>query len=392
MKQPADKRTKDHKSVATAGGLWLSDAMQRRCQVRAWCILTLAGALAVCPLSAQDEADVAGMLNAGVTWAQENLSPDLLQQLPLPSDTDWQAFWNGLRGALDGDSLERAAEWMPYVETGVRLLSRVEGGADYAAWLTQRLDYFEMAAALVKQYPAVVPGPAPIPAAPRRAPPPVRGTVRIVPSAPEPPPAPPAPAIRLKRDAAARSTTLWRRALSRRPAPATAAGLVPRLKQVFKDEGIPPQLVWIAEVESSMNPQARNPGGAVGLFQFMPATARRFGLRLRPFDERKNPEKSARAAARYLRFLHGTFGSWPLALAGYNAGEGRVQGVLAKSGGRSFDDIASSLPVETRMYVPKVHAVIQLRENVDAGRLPPPTAVARVAPWPAPVLCLAFIR
>lgn len=363
-----------------------------------WRGLALVGVLLAAPLSAQDNADVAGMVNASVAWAQENLPPELLQQIPLPSSADWQTFWSGIRGTLDGDSLERVAEWMPYVETGIRVLSRVQGGEDYAAWLRQRVDYFEMAAAIVKQYPNVLPAPAPTPVpppaqvAPTRPPVTGRRTVRIVPSAVEPPPVPPAPAIRRQRETAVSSTTLWRRALSRRPAPATAAGLVPRLKQAFRDEGIPPQLVWIAEVESSMNPKARNPGGAVGLFQFMPATAQRFGLSTRPFDERKHPDKSARAAARYLRFLHGKFGSWPLALAGYNAGEGRVQGLLSKTGGRSFGDIAASLPVETRMYVPKVQAVIQLREGVDAGRLPPPTAVASSAPWPAPVFCLAFVR
>lgn len=373
--------------------------MERHCRTRPWCGFFFPGALvALCfalPLpsvTAEDDVDVTGALNAGVTWAQENLPADLLQQLPLPSGEDWQSFWNGLRGVLDGDSLDQAAEWMPYVETGIRLLGRVEGGAEYAAWLRQRLDYFEVAAAIVKQYPAIAPvtGAAPVP--PPRRPSPIRGTVRIIPSAPEAPPIPPAPAVRRQREHAARSPALWRRALSRRPAPATAAHLVPRLKRAFTDEGVPPELVWLAEVESSMNPQARNPGGAVGLFQFMPATAQRFGLRTRPFDERRNPDKSARAAARYLRFLHGKFGSWPLALAGYNAGEGRVQGLLTKTGGRSFDDIAPSLPLETQMYVPKVHAVIQLREGVDAGRLPPPTAVTGSglpAPW---TVCLAWIR
>ena len=100
------------------------------------------------------------------------------------------------------------------------------------------------------------------------------------------------------------------------------------LKPVFADEQAPSELVWIAEVESSFDPQARSPAGAAGLFQLMPATARRFGLKTWPLDQRLNPEKSARAAAKYLDYLHGRFKDWRLALAAYNAGEGTVQKLL----------------------------------------------------------------
>ena len=334
-----------------------------------WCGLALAAALVAAPAAAQEDADVAGMVNAGVTWALDALTPDLLQDVPLPSEADWQAFWNAIGDVLNGDSLERAAAVKPYVETSIRLLSRVEGGEEYAAWLRQRLDYFEMAAAVVKEYPAAAPAPGLLPS--RRPPEVPHGTVRILPSTPEPPPA---PAIRVQRETAARSPLLWRRVLSHRAAPEGSIELMPRLKRAFKEEGIPPQLAWLAEVESSLNPKARNPSGAAGLFQLMPATAQRFGLRARPVDERRNPDKSAHAAARYLRFLHGQFGTWPLALAGYNAGDTRVKELLAKTGGKSFDDIAPLLPFETQMYVPKVQAVIQLREGEDVSRLPPPTA------------------
>ena len=169
-----------------------------------------------------------------------------------------------------------------------------------------------------------------------------------------------------------RSDELWVKKLAKRPLPANAEKLIPRLKAVFKAEGVPTELVWIAEVESSLNPDAKSPSGAVGLFQFMPATAERFGLRTAFFDERKDPEKSARAAARYLKVLYRQTGSWRLALASYNAGEGRVGMALEKQNARSFDEIADHLPVETQMYVPKVMAVIALRENVDPARLPAP--------------------
>jgi membrane-bound lytic murein transglycosylase D len=88
-------------------------------------------------------------------------------------------------------------------------------------------------------------------------------------------------------------------------------------------------------------------------------------------DDRTDPERSARAAARYLKQLHGKFGNWALALAAYNAGEGRVSRTLAKSDAKSFTAIATSLPAETRMYVPKVCALIATRTGV------PPEKIAR---------------
>jgi len=104
----------------------------------------------------------------------------------------------------------------------------------------------------------------------------------------------------------------------------------------------------------------------------MPTTAKSLGLRLDPEDEREHPERSARAAARLLRRLHGRFGSWPLALAAYNAGEGRIGAALRETQGQTFEDIAPALPVETRMYVPRVLEIIRLREGIDPDRLPPP--------------------
>jgi membrane-bound lytic murein transglycosylase D len=175
-----------------------------------------------------------------------------------------------------------------------------------------------------------------------------------------------------RREKAAQNEGLWRRKLQNRPAPANAASLVPKLKSVFIAEGVPAEMVWLAEVESSMNPQARSPVGAVGLFQFMPATAERFGVKVKPTDERVIPEKSARAAARYLTFLHGRFQSWPFALAAYNAGEGRVSRTLKQHNASTFEEISGHLPTETRMYVPKVLATVSLRENVDAATLPAP--------------------
>jgi membrane-bound lytic murein transglycosylase D len=113
----------------------------------------------------------------------------------------------------------------------------------------------------------------------------------------------------------------------------------------------------------------------------MPATAERFGLRLSPVDERTDPEKNGRAAAQYLRVLHGQFSDWPLVLAAYNAGEGRVARELARTSTHTFDAISDRLPAETRLYVPKVMATIAARENTDPFALPAPTP--KPAPGPA---------
>ncbi|PHX70754.1 MAG: hypothetical protein CK548_08065 [Opitutia bacterium] len=147
---------------------------------------------------------------------------------------------------------------------------------------------------------------------------------------------------------------------------------MPRLRAAFVAEGVPPELAWLAEAESSLNPSARSLVGAKGLFQFMPDTAKAMGLGTFLPDERTDPEKSARAAARYLKSLHGKFGSWPLALAAYNAGEGRVRRMLTARGASDFAGIASSLPAETRMYVPKVCALIAVRAGVPPERIAVP--------------------
>jgi len=149
---------------------------------------------------------------------------------------------------------------------------------------------------------------------------------------------------------------------------------MPRLREAFAAEGVPPELAWLAEAESSLNPSARSPAGAVGLFQMMPATARALGLSTFLPDDRTDPEKSARASAHYLRALYARFGSWPLAFAAYNAGEGRVSRELASRRASDFAGIASALPAQTRMYVPKVCALVAVRTGMGPSDLPPPRA------------------
>jgi len=101
----------------------------------------------------------------------------------------------------------------------------------------------------------------------------------------------------------------------------------------------------------------------------MPATAKNLGLSLFPFDQRKQPETEARAAAKYLRRLHTQFGDWRLAVAAYNCGEGTVGKLLKRHHATSYEGIATYLPAETQMYVPKVEATVAHREGAALEKL-----------------------
>jgi membrane-bound lytic murein transglycosylase D len=165
----------------------------------------------------------------------------------------------------------------------------------------------------------------------------------------------------------------WDKRLERRPLPTRADKYVSRLKPLFIAQGAPAALVWMAEVESSFDPAARSPAGAVGMFQLMPATARSVGIVISPTDERLDPDKSARAAARYVRYLYGRFKDWRLALAAYNCGEARLQNLLARYNAHSFGAIATHLPAETQMYIPKLEATLYKREGITLAALRLPT-------------------
>lgn len=317
--------------------------------------------------------DLESLMDAAKDWgtqAIEEYAPDNLKQtFNRVLQQDWTEVWRSIETALHSDSIGDLAELGGQVDRVLAYLDDVPELAPYADWLRQRADYFDMAEHVAAIFPAEEAPAPPVarpPAAPRRQP-------------------PASPATEQKRSQAAQNTSVWKQKLRSRPPPARADALVPTLKDIFTSEGVPPQLVWLAEVESSMNPQARSPVGAAGLFQFMPQTAERFGLAARPEDERLNPEKSAQAAARYLTILYRRFKSWPLALAAYNAGEGRVGKTLKKHGAQTFDQIAAHLPAETRMYVPKIEATISLREGVELESLGAPRQLARGRPasWKA---------
>ncbi|MCX6348329.1 MAG: lytic transglycosylase domain-containing protein [Candidatus Aureabacteria bacterium] len=300
---------------------------------------------------------------------------EILDGYALPGPGDWKRFWRTLQKVRESGSLEDFAWLRPQVEQAVSALESVEGGADWADWLRQELDYFEVAGDVTRRIPAAGPPPAATPAPPPAA----RRPVTLAPP-PSPRPVPVPAAVAKERSDAVSSLDLWKKKLAGRPVPPRAKAILPGLKKIFRAEGVPPELVWLAEVESSFNPNAQSPAGARGLFQFMPATAQRFGLPLRPEDARLHPEKIASAAARYLNFLYGKFQSWPLAIAAYNAGEGNVGRALKKSGAKTFSGVVYHLPTETQMYVPKVLATVELREGVAPEKIPPAVGTATGKP------------
>ncbi len=276
---------------------------------------------------------------------------------------EWRAVWEQVYRALASDNaLDRA--WLkPEAEAILTLLRSREALTPYADWFEQKSDYLYAAYVAVVAYaPAeYIRAPVPPDYAELLAPP---RTEQAKPLAPE---------VVTAIESALYGRAEWDRRLAGRPLPARAPALKPVLRRIFIEEGVPPELIWVAEVESTFNPAARSPVGAVGLFQFMPATAKAFGMKTSPVDQRLDPEKNTRAAARYLRQLYRRFGSWPLALAAYNGGQGRVARLLRAHDGTTFNDIAAALPAETRMYVPRVMALIALRENINPDLLPSAT-------------------
>lgn len=131
---------------------------------------------------------------------------------------------------------------------------------------------------------------------------------------------------------------------------------LPRMKEILKSHGLPEDLVYIALIESGFNSKAHSRARAVGFWQFIRGTGRRYGLEQNYYvDERRDFEDSTEAAAKYLKALYNLFGSWYLAIASYNVGENRIKNLVMKYYTRDFWELASQghLPRETINYVPK---------------------------------------
>lgn len=157
------------------------------------------------------------------------------------------------------------------------------------------------------------------------------------------------------------------------------------IRDVLRRNGLPEDLAFTAMIESGFNPLAVSRAGAKGLWQFMAATARRYGLRVDQWvDERLDAEKATGAAAAYLRDLHGIFGSWTLAQAAYNAGEMRVIRALRVTGERDFWPLIRTphLARETKEFVPQIQAAVLIGRDPSrygfAVKDPDPVAVERV--------------
>ena len=138
------------------------------------------------------------------------------------------------------------------------------------------------------------------------------------------------------------------------------------IESTLREQGVPQELIYLAQAESGFHPLALSRVGARGMWQFMSSRARGYGLERNLWvDERQDPEKSTRAAARHLKDLYNQFGDWYLAMAAYNSGPGRVQSAVKRTGYADFWELyrRNVLPKETRNYVPIILAVTIMAKN-----------------------------
>ena len=140
------------------------------------------------------------------------------------------------------------------------------------------------------------------------------------------------------------------------------------MKKVLRDEGLPEDIFYIALIESGFSSRAVSHASAVGYWQFIRGTGKRYGLEIsRLVDERRDPVMATQAAAEYFKGLYSVFGSWYLAMASYNAGENRVKREVMKHTTRDFWELAhrNALPKETLNYIPKFIAARLIAKNPE---------------------------
>src|SRR3954451_3883868 len=140
----------------------------------------------------------------------------------------------------------------------------------------------------------------------------------------------------------------------------------PLIQKIFAEEGVPEELIYLAQAESGFLPRAVSNKAAVGMWQFVQFRGRQYGLMQSPnHDDRLDPEKATRSAARHLRDLYQKFGDWYLAIAGYNCGDGCVERAVQRTGYADFWEIRSrnAIPRETTNYVPIILAMTIMHKN-----------------------------
>ncbi len=151
---------------------------------------------------------------------------------------------------------------------------------------------------------------------------------------------------------------------------------LPYVRNTFREKGVPDEIAYLAIVESGFNPKAVSRAGATGMWQFMRFTGQRYGLEQNAWvDERRDPYKATVAAADYLNRLYDMFGDWHLAIAAYNAGEGKINRAMLSSGADSFFELCrlnetipqrkTRLKLETQQYVPRLLAVTKIMRNLE---------------------------
>lgn len=145
----------------------------------------------------------------------------------------------------------------------------------------------------------------------------------------------------------------------------------PLFEETLERHDMPDDVKFLAIIESGLNPKAKSRVGAMGLWQFMPATGRMYNLNANSdIDDRMDPEMATDAAAKYLKSLYRMFGDWEVALAAYNCGPGNVRKAIRKSGGKkTFWGIYDHLPKETRSYVPQFQAMMYVLRYAEEHNL-----------------------